>query len=692
MAKIEHQEALDRVNKVVGDESMLDMRAKIIETNRFVHVVGGQWEGHTFGGTDLRTRMDKYPRFEINKIAKEIRRISSEFRKNRINVQFKPADVYASQELSDKLNQRYRADYQESNGQFAVTNAFDDAITGGYGAFRLCAEYEDELDPENENMLIRFKPVYDAASCLFFDPNSKEMDKSDAEWATEIFVMPADTFKEEYGRDGQSVNSIPYGRFEDFCVPNNVYMARYYCVKTEKDEIISYTNPLTGESAKYYASDIEEIIDELEASDFIETARRNVKRRRVYCGLMDGLDWLEKPRIIPFEYIPLIAVFGERYFIDGQERIKGHATNALDAQRLENLMVSMLADTATQGNESTPIIDVENMAGLEKFWAARNKERPAYLPLRSIKDKSGNIIAPANVSGYTQPPQLNTGLVTLLQYTGQGIQELIGGAATGEMPANMATETVEAIYNRTDSNSGVYIDNLAMALVHCGKVWLSGARMLYGNGRQLTMASEEGELSVGRMVGYVVDKQTGAKVPTNDLSVGRYSVCVDVGADFSSRRDQTVSKLTPVLQALLPDDPNRPLVLGMIIDNLQGEGLDDLRKYNRKQMVLSGAVEPKDDAERAMLEEAQAAAAQQEQQPDPNTLLAQAEMEKARVQEVKAQMDYQVEMTRLQLEAARIELEAAKIGADINLKNIQAIKTESEIMSNVRAERNGQNL
>ena len=686
MAKIEHQEALDRVNKVVGDDEMLGMRQKIIETNRFVHVVGAQWEGHTFGGTDLRDRMDKYPRFEINKIAKEIRRISSEFRKNRINVEFKPADVYASQELSDKLNQRYRADYQESNGQFAITNAFDDAITGGYGAFRLCAEYEDELDPENENMLIRFKPVYDAASCLFFDPNSKEMDKCDAEWGVEVFTMPADTFKDEYGREGRSVNSIPYGRFEDFCMPNNVYIARYYCVKMEKDEIISYINPTTGEAAKYYGSDIEDIIDDLTEGGFEEVARRKVKRRRVYCGLMDGLDWLEKPEIIPFEYIPIIPVFGERYFIDGQERIKGHATNALDAQRLENLMVSMLADTATQGNESTPIVDVEQIAGLEKNWAARNKERPAYLPLRSLKNKAGDLIAPANVSGYTQPPQLNAGLVTLLQYTGQGIQELIGGAATGEMPANMATETVEAIYNRTDANSGVYIDNLAMALIYCGKVWLSGARMLYGNGRQLTFAGEDGQSSIGKMIGFIVDKKTGDKVPTNDLSVGKYTVVVDVGADFSTRRDQTVSKLTPVFQALMPDDPTRPVVLGTIIDNMQGEGIDDLRKYNRKQMVLSGVVEPRDDEERDILEEAQAE--QDNQQPDANTLLAQAEMEKARVQEVKAQMDYQVEMAKLQLDAVRLQLEAHRTGAEVNLKNIQAFKTEAEAFSNVRTEKN----
>lgn len=38
---------------------------------------------------------------------------------------------------------------------------------------------------------------------------------------------------------------------------------------------------------------------------------------------------------------------------------------------------------------------MEQIRGLEKHWEARNKKRPAFLPLREVRDKSGNIIAGA---------------------------------------------------------------------------------------------------------------------------------------------------------------------------------------------------------------------------------------------------------------------------------------------------------
>jgi hypothetical protein len=170
----------------------------------------------------------------------------------------------------------------------------------------------------------------------------------------------------------------------------------------------------------------------------------------------------------------------------------------------------------------------------------------------------------------------------------------------------------------------------------------------------------------------------------------KLKVVVDVGADFTTRRDQTVSKLTPIYSATPPDNPNHPIILSMIIDNLEGEGLDDLRKYNRKQLLLQGVVEPKNEQEQEIL--AEQAQAEQNQQPDANTMLAQAEMEKANVQREKAQLDYTVEVARLQIEAARLELEAAKVGAEINLKQVQSLKIESEVFKNVREASNGSSI
>lgn len=56
----------------------------------------------------------------------------------------------------------------------------------------------------------------------------------------------------------------------------------------------------------------------------------------------------------------------------------------------------MLADTAAQDPGQIPIVGMEQIRGLEKHWEARNKKRPAFLPLREVRDKSGNIIAGAS--------------------------------------------------------------------------------------------------------------------------------------------------------------------------------------------------------------------------------------------------------------------------------------------------------
>ena len=64
--------------------------------------------------------------------------------------------------------------------------------------------------------------------------------------------------------------------------------------------------------------------------------------------ILNSSEMCIRDRRIPGEHIPLIPVYGRRSFVDNQERIEGQAAKAMDAQRLENLMVSMIADNATQ--------------------------------------------------------------------------------------------------------------------------------------------------------------------------------------------------------------------------------------------------------------------------------------------------------------------------------------------------------
>ena len=638
-----------------------DVREKCIEATRFARVPGGQWEGATAAGSKLNDQFERYPKFEINKVATELNRIIAEYRNNRITVKFRPGDKEASEELANKLNGLFRADYEETDGGEACDNAFDDAATGGFGCFRLTSMLVNEYDPMDDRQRIAIEPIYDPSRSVWFDPDAKKYDKSDAMWAFCMYSLSPEKYEAEYGKtppaslDITTMTSWEY----DWFAPEVVYIAKYYEVRKESVDVISYQQPITGEIATYDSDQIADIEDELAMAGFVEVARRSVKRRRVYVSVVDGDNFLEKPRRIPGEHIPLIPVYGKRWFIDDIERVEGHIAKAMDPQRLYNLQVSMLADTASQDPSAIPIVGMDQIRGLEKHWEDRNKKRPTFLPLREVKDKAGNIIAPATPAGYTQPAVMNQALAALLQQTSADIQEVTGGSqAMQQMPSNVAQETVNNLMNRADMASFIYLDNMAKSLKRAGEVWLSMAREVYGSDREVRVVNEDGTDDIALMSAQIVDRQTGNVVALNDLSTGRYDVTVDVGPSYTARRDATVSVLTNVLGTMLPNDPMRPVIQGIILDNTDGEGLDDFKEFNRKQLLISGAVKPRNEEEAKMVAQAQQA---QQQQPSPDMVaamaqdkLANAEMMKAENQRADIQVKAFKAQTDAQVSAARV--------------------------------------
>lgn len=210
----------------------------------------------------------------------------------------------------------------------------------------------------------------------------------------------------------------------------------------------------------------------------------------------------------------------------------------MDAQRLENLMVSMIADNATQaGGDGIPVVDVDMIPGpLATHWAERNKKRPAFLPMVSLKNKNGDITAQAQVSSYTPSTQMPPALAGLLQYTGTAIQQITGASQLENMPSNVATDTVDSIFNRMDTQSYIYMDNMAKSMRRAGVVWLSMAREVYGSDTPMRIVNEDGSDDVALMTGEVVDRQTGQVIALNDLSQGNYEVTVDVGQSFAINR------------------------------------------------------------------------------------------------------------------------------------------------------------
>ena len=116
------------------------------------------------------------------------------------------------------------------------------------------------------------------------------------------------------------------------------------------------------------------------------------------------------------------------------------------------------------------------------------------------------------------------------------------------------------------------------------------------------------------------------------------------------------------------------IILLTYLTLLEGPKMDHLRDYARKQLILQGILEPESDEEIAMVQQA----AQAQGQPDAATLMAMAEMEKAKADQMGAQND----QANTQVKAFEAETKRVKTMAEVQKMGIESNKLASEIKGN----------
>jgi hypothetical protein len=636
--------------------SQREIRLQCLQDRRFVYVPGAQWEG------DLGEQFANRPRFEVNKVHMAVTRIFSEYRNNRISVDFRAKDNAASEDTAEMLDGLYRADEQESNAQEAYDNAFDEGVAGGMGAWRLVNKYEDDESEDDERQRICMEPIFDADSSVFFDIDAKRQDKADAKYCFVISSLGKDDYEEEHGEVPTSFQDVDRLTEFDWFSPDVVYLAEYYEIEERKKSYFVYVLPATGEEVKVWEDEFEEKSAGLVAQGFMLARKKTIKQKKVHKYLIDGSRVLEDMGYCAGKYIPVIPFYGKRGYVDNIERIQGHVRLTTDLMRLYNMLVSLLAEISVHSPIEKPIFTPEQIQGHEMNWARDNIDRPAYQLINPMTGPDGAPI-PAGPVGYTKPPNIPPGLAALLQLCNIDLKELLGNAEAGEeVVSNISAKAIELVQNRLDMQTFIYMDNMSKAMAHCGRVWLSMARELYDEeGREMKIINPDGSESEIELMRPTVTP-SGAVTYENDLSSGRYDVVVDVGPSFTTRRDATVRTLSGVLQ-YTQDPTERSAIVGVLLQNIDGEGIQDLKDWNRQRLIRAGIAKPTDEEAQALAEEAA------NTPPDPQVELANALANEANAKSQKAQAD----TVKVLAESEKTTAETAKILSETDSERIQQI-------------------
>ena len=675
MARISNSERMTNVHQAALREfdniqtALRDERLQCLEDRRFYSIAGAQWEG------PLWNQYENKPKFEVNKIALAVQRIFSEYRNNRITVDFISKDGSQNKNLADVCDKLYRADEQDSCAEEAYDNAFEEAVGGGFGAWRLRTEYEDEEDPDNEKQRIRIEPIFDADSSVFFDLNAKRQDKSDAKHCFVVSSMTRESYIREYNDDPADWPKIIHQYEFDWSTPDVVFIAEYYAIEEVSDKVRVF-QAIDGSEEKYNQSDFDQDPDlepRLAAIGSVEVRSKRIKRKKVHKYIMSGGKVLEDVGYIAGKCIPVVPVYGKRWFIDNVERCSGHVRLAKDAQRLKNMQLSKLGEISALSSIEKPILTPEQVAGHQQMWAEDNLRNYPYLLINPITAPDGSTQV-AGPTAYTKSAAVPPALAGLLQITEQDIRDVLGNQEQGDkIVSNISGTAVEMVQQRLDMQSFIYMSNMAKAVRRSGEIWLSMAKDVYVEPRRKMKAvGAQGELSTVELMKPVLDDE-GELTYEGDLSTANLDVAVDVGPSFRSQRAAIVRSLTNLV-AITQDPQTQAVLQAMIVMNMEGEGLNDARDFFRKKLVEAGVLKPNEEEAAAMQ------AAMENAQPDPNTIYLQAAAEKAVAEAMKARADTVKTAADAQLVKARTVETLSKVREGEQRSAIESARGIMEIL------------
>lgn len=623
-----------------------------------------QWDDWLSNFTTLQYR----GQFDV--VRPVVRKLTAEMRQNPIEVLYKPKDG-ANPDSADVLMGMYRTDMRHNSAKIAVNIGVREQIEAGVGAWRLVTEHEDQ-DPTSNNQVIRRVPIHEACTHVIWDSNAKQLDKSDAKHVTVINALSQSGWVEyakEYGFDAENIPDFqnPNRAWSFPWISNDVvYVGEYYEVEEKKETVFIYQDYMGGEPVSYFKRDIADVIDELADSGMVKVGERKVTRRRVYKSIITSSAILKSRELIAGEHIPIVPVYGEWGFVGDKEVYEGVVRLTKDGQRLRNMIMSFNADIVARTPKKKPIFWSEQIAGFEHMYGGTD-DYPYYLMNRT--DENGGDL-PVQPLAYMDNPEVPQANAYMLEAATNAVKEVAtlgvnSSAATG----NVAFDTVNQLNMRADLETYVFQDNLATAMRRDGEIYAAMVNDIYDVPRNIMMTLEDGGEKEVQILSETVDYQTGRVVVLNDIR-GRYETYTDIGPSFQSMKDQNRSEIQELLGKVPVEAPEWKMLLLQYFTLLDGKGVEMMREYANKQLVLMGLKKPETPEEEQALQEAQ----QQQSQQDPNMVLAQAQMVAAEAEVQKAQN----ETAQTQIKAFTAQQDAQESQANTVYKLAQARDLDSD--------------
>lgn len=522
-----------------------------LEDWEFLHGIN-QWDNYARKAREK----DHRPCLTLNQMLPYAQQVVNDIRQARLAIRVSPVDEDADVDTAEIYQGIIRNIERQSAADKAYTSASINAIGAGIGWIRVRTDYADADSFDQEIYIDR---VLDFTS-VYLDPQSQELDGSDAEYGFIRVDYSKERFEELYP-DAEPISWDETSGQDEVCV------VEYFCKKHKKTKI--YKIQLVDGSEQVINQEQKDLLDEDGTVEYLELDSRETEYPYIKHYVLNGSDEPIKETEFPSKYIPLVPVVGHEVYVNGKREFHSLIKQGKDAQRMYNYFRSMETELGAL-QPKTPIIGaVGSFKSDIERWETANAANYPFLEYDIVTDDQGQRVEPPRrMEPYQGNPALFQGALSAKEDIRLGI---------GMPNANMGQQGNEvsgiAIRNRQiegDNATFHFIDNLSVSISFLGKILVDMIPRLYSQRKITRILGEDGEeRNVPVNTPFVKEGGVERMMKPNEsiydgiyqLGVGKYDVVCDVGASYSSKRQETADKLIGVVQA----EPKLIKVVGDLI-------------------------------------------------------------------------------------------------------------------------------
>jgi hypothetical protein len=605
---------------------------------------GDQWDQQVKQDREA----DRRPCLTINRLPQHIKQVTNDQRQNRPSIKVHAVDDAADPDTAKVLQGIIRHIEYNSNADAAYDTAFESAVRGGLGYWRVITQYVSPTSFEQEALIKRIPNRF----TVFLDPHSREPDGSDANFGFIIDHIPKTQYEKlhpdsELAKDGvwESVSGSSPQWFKD----DSAVIAEYFYKDFRSATIVLLSNNVSIEKDK---------LEEYAQALFAEQGPINlsiVKERKTLiptikwckltaCEILEETEW-------PGQYIPIIPCYGEELDIDGKRIIKGIVRDAKDPQRMLNFWKSAETEAIALAPRAPYLVAEGQIENYENEWETANRRNHAYLTYKHM-DENGNPYPLPQRQSFEPAVQAIT-QASMLAADDLKATTGIYDAALGARSNETSGVAIQRRNVQAQTSNFHFIDNLTRSLKHTGKILVDLIPKIYDTARSIRIVGEDGEAEVIKL--YQEFERKGQKV-NYDLSAGKYDVTVDVGPSFASKRQEAAASMMEVTRAV----PQLMQVAGdLLVKNMDWPGSQEIAERIKKTLPPNLVDDP-----------------EQKNQPIPPQVQAQMEQMGAMVDQLTGKLNElqsEKEQKLLELESKeRIEMKKLEVQLEIERARLDA--------------------